>query len=688
MTRYSSPGGTKSTSLGRMPQGNDSAAKRAMSIIAIVFMSCATSIADDFTELPEQVDGAAPKQMLGRYLRGLADEAFARRAAQYETLKTAEQIAAYQTSRRDFFIQQLGGFPERTPLNARVVGKLAGEGYRIEKIIFESQPQHYVTALLYLPESNTEKIPGVIVPCGHTSNGKTGYQHLCILLARNGIAALCYDPIGQGERYQLLDDDGRPLFKSTDEHTLVGVGSILVGRNTASYRVWDGIRALDYLASRQEIDAKRLGCTGNSGGGTLTEYLMAIDDRIVCAAPSCCITTFEARLDTNTVGDAEQNIFGQIAFGFDHADYTLLRAPKPTLLCTATHDFVDIDGAWEIFRETKRLYARLGYSERVDLIEVDGKHGFTRPKREAAVRWMRRWLLNKDDPITESPYTSLPHEKLLCSPQGQVQRIEGARSVIDLNVERMEQLQAQREAIWKGEDHTKTLDRVREIAGIRPLADLTSATVKQHGDIDRDGFTIEKLAIHTEPGIYVPALLYLPKKPNGRRVLYLHDQGKQAVAGDDGTLAKLAGEGVIVLAADVRGIGETSAGSSAMWGGGWNDIFLAYLLGKSTVGMRAEDVLVCASFLTKQQADDDDARVELIAHGLLGPPALHAAALEVELFDKVTLIDAPGSWEAVVRSQVPRGQLANAVHGALEVYDLPDLAARLQAEKRTVRWEE
>ncbi len=192
-------------------------------------MSCTSSFADDLTVLPEQIDGAAPKQMLGRYLRGLADEAFARRKAQYETLKTAEQIAAYQTSRRDFLIQQLGGFPQRTPLNARVVGKLAGEGYRIEKIIFESRPQHYVTARRYRPESTTEKIPGVIVPCGHTSNGKTGYQHLCILLARNGIAALCYDPIGQGERYQLLDDDGRPLFKSTDEHTLLGVGSILVG---------------------------------------------------------------------------------------------------------------------------------------------------------------------------------------------------------------------------------------------------------------------------------------------------------------------------------------------------------------------------------------------------------------------------------------------------------------------------
>src|SRR5206468_8526089 len=116
----------------------------------------------------------------------------------------------------------------------------------------------------------------------------------CILMAKNGLAVLCYDPIGQGERLQLIDENKKPGIKgSTSEHTMIGVGALLVGQSTAGYRIWDGIRSIDYLVSRPEIDPMKIGCTGNSGGGTLTAYLMALDDRIVCAAPSCYIPSLE-----------------------------------------------------------------------------------------------------------------------------------------------------------------------------------------------------------------------------------------------------------------------------------------------------------------------------------------------------------------------------------------------------------
>ncbi|MFP6677741.1 MAG: acetylxylan esterase, partial [Pirellulaceae bacterium] len=354
---------------------------------------------DDLRILPVEIGGGPSKHMLSRHLQRQARGAFDRREAAYEKLKTDEQIAEYQTRLREFFFQQLGRLPERTPLNPRVVGKIKGDGYRIEKIIFESQPKHFVTALLYLPaaENSQQKIPAVLVPCGHTANGKIGYQKPCILLAKNGLAAFCYDPIGQGERYQILDETGKPRYKSTTEHTLIGASCIPLGRNAATFRVWDGMRALDYLCSRDDIDATRLGCTGNSGGGRLTEYLMALDSRIVCAAPGCAVTSFRRRLETKGPGDAEQNIFGQIAFGMDNADYVIMRAPKPTLLLSATRDFVDIQGAWHVFREAKRVYTRMGFAERVDLVEADEKHGFSQPLRVAMVRWMRRWLLKIDE---------------------------------------------------------------------------------------------------------------------------------------------------------------------------------------------------------------------------------------------------------------------------------------------------
>ncbi|MFA7006106.1 MAG: metalloendopeptidase, partial [Verrucomicrobiia bacterium] len=182
----------------------------------------------------------APLAMLDAYLKTAAFAALDKRKADYEKVKTPEQVAAWQQQRRDFFERQLGGFPKRTPLNAKVTGTMDGGDYRVEKVVFESEPKHHVTGLLYLPKT-PPPYPGVIVPCGHSANGKGAetYQRASILLAKNGLAAFCYDPIGQGERAQVLKPDGKAALGSTTEHTLVGIGAILVGRNVATYRIWD-----------------------------------------------------------------------------------------------------------------------------------------------------------------------------------------------------------------------------------------------------------------------------------------------------------------------------------------------------------------------------------------------------------------------------------------------------------------
>ena len=287
--------------------------------------------AEELTCLPES------ERMSGSLYSHLQQEAYAaldRRSETYEQLKTPEQIQAYQRRLRGFFIKQLGGFPERTPLNARTVRTIQADGYHIENVIYESQPRHHVTANLYIPDSDG-RFPGVVVSSGHSRTGKTAdyNQRFGIMLAKHGIAALCFDPIGQGERSQILDDQGKPKYSSTTtEHFLMGVGSTLVGRNTATYRVWDGMRSIDYLISRPEIDPARIGYTGCSGGGTLTSYVMALDERVTCAVPACYLTTFRRLIETIGPQDAEQNIFGQIAFGLDQPDYVLMRAPRPTLI--------------------------------------------------------------------------------------------------------------------------------------------------------------------------------------------------------------------------------------------------------------------------------------------------------------------------------------------------------------------
>src|SRR5262245_26984540 len=500
-----------------------------------------------------------PRRMLRTYLLAEAQKHFDARRIAVAALKSPEDIRKRQRALKTRFLQALGGFPEKTPLNPRIVGKERRDGYHIEKVIYESRPQHHVTATLYLPEGKPP-FPGVLMPIGHSNNGKAAdyIQRGSILLAKNGLAVLTYDPIGQGERRQLLDERGNPFYSgSTNEHTMIGVSALLIGRSTATYRIWDGIRSLDYLAGRPEIDPKQLGCTGCSGGGTLTSYLMALDDRIEAAAPSCYITSLEKLFSTIGPQDAEQNITGQVALGLEHADYLTLRAPRPTLICAASRDFFDIQGTWTSFREAKRLYGLMGHGERVDLFESDSGHGFPGPQREATVRWMRRWLMKIDDAPVEGKFPIVKDAELQCTRTGQVLEEFKGKSAFDLNAEADREL-AVRRANRSTEELLKEAERLIGLS--RPVA---RATRKEVGVVKREGYTIRKLVFETEPGILVPALLFEKAEGKGGTVrIYLHGSGKAVDAASGGRIEKMVLAGARVLALDLRGLGETAPGTA------------------------------------------------------------------------------------------------------------------------------
>ncbi len=660
-------------------------------IAVVVVCMCLVNIAgvsadENLRVLPETLDGVSVSKIMGHYLRQQAARQFENWKREYEKRKTAEQVSEYQKRLRAKFIEVLGGLPERTPLNPQVTGVVRRDGYHVEKIIFESRPKHYVTAILFLPDAEKYKAPypGVLVPCGHSNVAKAAdsYQKMGALLALNGMAALVFDPIDQGERGQLIED--WPKLWGTKAHTMVAIGSILLGRNTATFEVWDGMRGIGYLQSRPEVDPKRIGCTGNSGGGTQTSYLMALDDRIIAASPSCYITNFDRLLNTLGGQDAEQNIYAQLAFGMDHADYLMMRAPTPILICAATRDFFDIGGTWTSFRYAKRLYTRLGFAERIDLLENDAGHNYNKQAREGVVRWMSRWLCGKDKPITEPDIKPLSKEEIQCTPDGQVMLLKGARSVYDLNRDYEKDLAGRRKKMWESTEPAVLLSQVRKMAGIRKLSELPKPEVEEHGVIERDGYRVKKMIVKPEEGIYLPALMFVPSKENTKgAVLYLHEKGKAKDASPAGPIEKLVKAGQVVLAVDIRGIGETLGTGQRYFepyfGSDGQDVYIAYVLGRSYVGMRAEDVLVCARLLRQTQPGP----VSLIAIGHVSVPALHAAALEPDLFGSVKLTRSLVSWSNVVELGRSYNQLANTVHGALTVYDLPNLAVTL-GDKLTI----
>lgn len=656
-----------------------------------MILSClASSVrADEDLNVLTAANGAAPERMMDGYLKQLAFAALDRRDAEYEKLKTPERLAAWQQERRQFFLEQLGGFPESTPLRARVTGARAFDDYRIEKVVFESQPGFFVTGILYLPLTAGPH-PAVLHPTGHSASAKARdlYQRASIVLVKSGLAVLCYDPVGQGERRQFLNSDGTPRFGAgtTSEHQLMGVGCILLGTSVARYMIWDGMRAIDYLQSRPDIDAQRIGCTGISGGGTQTSYLMALDDRIGAAAPGCYLTGFRRLLETIGPQDSEQNIHAQIRFGMDHGDYALMRAPRPTLIMAATRDYFDIQGAWRLFREAKRFYGRLEFAERVELIEPDTEHGFPTEMRVGAARWMRRWLMNHHEPVFEEDFPVLAEDELNCTTDGQVLRLSGARSLCDLSIEWEERLAEERARFWQTASKEAALARVRRVAGVRPFGSLPELKAENTGAVAREGYRIQKLLLRSEPGVALPALAFVPERHSADAFLYLHGDGKQAEAAPGGAIEQMVRAGHLVLAVDVRGIGETARQKSrartfdSLVGPNWPDITLAYLLGKSFVGMRAEDTIVCARFLS-QYPEGANHRVHLIAIGETTVPALHAAALEPDLFASTELLNGVSSWADVVRRPLMKNQLVNTVHGALRAYDLPDLVRTLPSGK-------
>jgi murein DD-endopeptidase MepM/ murein hydrolase activator NlpD/cephalosporin-C deacetylase-like acetyl esterase len=647
-------------------------------ILAGLFPRNRHAAADELTVLrPEET----PRTMLYQALLRQAEERLAARRKEAAALKTPEAIQDRQKEIRARFRQALGDLPPKTPLNARVVGRDQRDGYSVERVIYESRPGHHVTAALYLPDGKPP-FPGVLVPCGHSTNGKAAetYQRISILLAKNGMVALCYDPISQGERMQALDLQGRPLINgSTSEHTMAGIGALLVGRSAATYAIHDGIRSLDYLASRPEVDPARLGCTGNSGGGTLTAYLMALDDRIAAAAPSCYITSLGRLFATIGPQDAEQNITDQVAFGMDHADYVILRAPKPTLLSVGTQDFFDIQGSWDTFREVKLVYGRLGYGERVDLFESDEPHGFTLPRRQAAMRWLRRWLLKADDAPVETAFAIATDAQLQCTASGQVLNDFHGKSVFDLNAERAAELARQRADYQATHDEHQRMVKIAELIGLRD--EPGPAKRSERGVERREGYTLRKLVFETEPGIVIPALLVEPDRMIGGHkhltVMIGYNSENSAVKHEE--LLKQFGKLVTpLLIVDLRGMGETAPTAKSPFGADWKEAFLGLHLGRPLLGQRVRDLL---SVIAAMEDRTGNLRVpgshslHLEAYGTACPIALHAALLPA--ITSVGLNGMTISWSDVARAPVSRDQLANVVPGALAFYDLPNLAAMI-----------
>jgi dienelactone hydrolase len=619
------------------------------------------------------VEWSDGKHMLIHYLNREAFDCLNQRKREVAILSTKIGWKKRQEKVKIILNEIIGPFPEKTPLNPQVTGIVQKDGFRIEKVVFESLPKFYVTGCLFIPDGITGKSPAILNVIGHTGiafRGK-GYQRLIYNLVKKGFIVFAIDPIGQGERLQYYDPEKKKsiIGRPTSEHSYVGCQCFISGVSLARYFTWDGIRAVDYLLTRPEVDPERIGITGISGGGTQTSYIWAMDDRLKAAAPTCYITGFRRLLESIGPQDAEQNLYHGVANGITHADYLEVQAPKPAMIVSTTRDFFSIQGAIETFGEVRQAYRAFDREENIKMAVDDFEHGYTRKTREAIYSFFQKTLdLPGDSADTEVEI--LDPEELHATETGQLSTSLGGETAFSLNKKEtlvlLENLQSSRK---NTESHLELVrQKARELSGYE--APPGAGAIVRRGTYQRDGYSVSMFALETVDKYVIPLLVFAPESEGKHpAVIYLHPEGKATDVAPGGEIEKLVKQGFIVVAPDVIGTGETEDKSRST-------AFAAMLAGKSIPGVQAGDIVRVAKFarwLSRGQ-------VSALAFDELCPALLHAAAFDKSI-EKIALVGSPVSYRSIVMNRFYEWSFSCAVAGALTAYDLPDLAACVAPRK-------
>ena len=640
---------------------------------ALLLIAAAGAYGQTTLDVSTGLDG-----MVDRYLSDIARRQWEARAEQVARIRTAADVKERQAYIRNKMFEEIGGFPEKTPRNARITGTVDRSDYKVEKLIFESQPHHYVTANVFVPKTGTPPYPAVLGTAGHSAEGKANdlYQRVWIALAKRGFVVLAYDPPGQGERLEYLDASGNTTMGrgGTAEHSMEGIQCLLTGASVARYFIWDGIRAFDYLLTRKDVDPKRIGVAGNSGGGTQSSYLAAFEPRLAAAAPSCYLTSWEKLWPGPGPQDAEQNFVNFLKDGLDFPDFLIAFAPKPIQMATAIRDFFPIEGARATYAEARRTFEILGAGDRVGFFEFDDTHGWSKPRREATYRWFARWLQGRQDDGAEPELHPDSPKELQCTETGQVMTsFRDAVSIRALNAALAARIFAKRAAA--GGKNIAGLVRAR--LGVSVDSGVPPAEVR--GRIERNGYRIDKIEIRPEPGITVPALAFVPSGGAARKpaVLYVNAAGKAADAGEGGAIEKLVRGGSLVLAVDPRGYGESAPPPSPRGGYSkqYQTMMRALLVGKTVPGMQTGDLLRAFEYLAAR-SDVDAKRISVVGNGNAGVLALYTAVLEPRI-ERVTCNPVSLSYMDIVRKDTHEGIQNIVVPGVLKDFDVPDIVKAL-----------
>jgi cephalosporin-C deacetylase-like acetyl esterase len=612
---------------------------------------------------------AAGRAEFTAYIDGIARDHLKAREAAVAGLKTQADAETRRVRNKATVLKLIGGLPEvRTPLAAKTWGVIQEDGFRVEKITYDSLPGYHVTANVYVPTGQGKgPFPAIIVAPGHGLDGKIGNRGFATNLARAGMIVLAYDIVSEGERLQHYDPElgaskvGRP----TGEHSLAAWQTAPVGDHVSRYFIWDAMRGLDYLAARPDVDAQRLGAFGCSGGGTITAFLAALDERVKATATACYVTDFDHLLSTVGPQDGEQSIPGFLAAGLDIADVVEMAAPRPYAVVSTTEDMFPFAGARKAVEEIKGVYKLYGAEDRLSWIYGPGGHGALSPISSDIVAFFTRWLKNEPD---KRPFVAPPRlspDRLLVTPTGQISTSIGGETIQSLNVTRARQVSAKRPVVASVAD----LEALRA----KLKTDIRAVTFAQAQPGAAPPETVDGsnagLRFKVADGQFADAVLTLPEGEGRHPAVLLLTSQPQVVKAEAARLAKA---GHVVLTLVARGAGGTEEIKAAVLGD-WNLLATrALLVDKTPLGLRLDDAVRAMDWLTARP-DVDAKAISVYGIGALGPVALHLGAVD----DRVAAIYADNSLAAfhmAVDQPIQRELPEVLPPGVLRRYELADLA--------------
>jgi dienelactone hydrolase len=567
-------------------------------------------------------------------LSAIADRQLKERSDTVAAIRDVPAARARQTEVRARILSLIGGLPDyRGPLNARVSKTTRREGFAIDHVLFESLPGYYVTANLYRPDG-AGRHPAILMSMGHWDSGKPAGQLLSANLARKGFVVLAYDPVGQGERQQAYDPRiGRSLIGgATEQHFSNGAAAVLMGQSVARYFIHDGMRAIDYLVSRPEVDPERIGATGCSGGGTQTTYIAALDPRVKVAAVACYMNSFQT-LFGGSIGDSEQSVPGFLAAGLDQTDYVELFAPKPWLIASTEGDFFTPAGARQVFEEAQRWYKLHGAEERIKWVVGPGGHGTPLLVREAIYDWMIRWLGRGTGDAREEAVELLPDHELLVTPGSQVEGRELYHVIRDTP---------------RGKGSAGELERF-----------------------------IRELMARNQP--LVRTFSILPTTPRAERrpaTVLVQDNLTPSPEAE-----RLLADGHVVALVALSGRGGDPERPRS---GNWMNNTRAWLVGRNLQAMHAAEINAAVAEMAGR-ADVDPARISARASGIAGIALLLAAAVNPQIAS-VSLHRTPHSVRAAIDAPIHTNLHDAVIPGFALKWDLTDLRELVQP--RSVTWKD